>query len=897
MTSKDLSGIALIGMAGRFPGAPDLETFWENLKNGVESTTFFSDEQLLSGGVSREMLENPHYVKAKPLLEGVELFDASFFGFNPQEASTLDPQHRLFLECAWEALEQAGYAGSATNRSVGVFAGSNFNQYLLFHLLPRCDFTDILGSLQTLVFNDKDYLSTLLSYKFNLKGPSLNVQTACSTSLVAVHLACQSLLNYECDLSLAGAVNIRLPQESGYLYQEGGLASPEGRCKSFDAKANGMVFGNGLGVVVLKRLEEALEDGDTIHAVIRGSAVNNDGASKVGFTATSAEGQARVITEALAMANVSPEEIGYFESHGTGTPWGDSIEMSAMTDAFRAATEEKGFCALGSVKTNIGHLETASGMASLLKTVLALKHRALPPLLHFEKPHPDTDLENSPFFVNTHLLPWEPRLGKRIAGVSAFGIGGTNAHVVLEEAPPPSSERRTEGPSLWILSAKTPSALETMTDRLLEHWNRHPDLNPGDVAYTLQLGRSAFAHRRAFVFSDAEEAKQALSTRDPKRVFGGTSAPSPRPVVFLFSHLGKIAPRTTKGLYDTEEVFRDAINECRIAARELLGIDRMALFDAERERTGDEAASAELRVCELFSVEIALARLWQSKGITPALYSGIGWAKHAAACAEGKVELKTALSEALREAGAPSPNVDELIREVCAQPERLLLEIGAPQTLSPLFLKHPEFKKLQKRTLFSSLPAAGEPNAEAGFPLSTLGKLWTLGAPVDWERFHSKGKGRRLPLPSYPFERERYWIPAAPAHGSAEKSPKRVPLDEPLLDAKAEFKPKLPLRHARPPVKNAYRAPETAMERAVAEIWQELMGIDKIGVDDNFFELGGNSLTAVRILGKLKEISTCPLSVKQLVEHPTIAGIATCLETAALPSFTPELQTAKGISL
>ncbi|HEV2845117.1 MAG TPA: polyketide synthase, partial [Thermoanaerobaculia bacterium] len=424
-------GIAIVGMAGRFPGARRLDQFWRNLRDGVEAIHDLTGEDLASAGVPPGLAALPGYVRRSPCLEEIELFDADFFGINPGEAEVLDPQHRLFLECAWEALEDAGYDAPRFPGWIGVYAGVAQSGYLLSNLRAG-EAQDPLRSLQIQLATDKDHLATRVSYKLDLKGPSLTVQTACSSSLVAVDLARQSLLAYGCDMALAGGVTVAVPHRAGYLYQEGGILSPDGRCRAFDERAAGTLFGSGVGIVVLKRLRDALADGDSIRAVIKGSAVNNDGALKVGYTAPGVEGQAAVIAMAQGVAGVHPETIAYVEAHGTGTPLGDQIEIEALTQAFRAGTARRGFCAIGSVKASIGHLETAAGVAGLIKTVLALEHAEIPPSLNCERPNPGIDFTASPFYVNTSLRPWTAGPGPRRAGVSSFGMGGTNAHVVLE---------------------------------------------------------------------------------------------------------------------------------------------------------------------------------------------------------------------------------------------------------------------------------------------------------------------------------------------------------------------------------------------------------------------------------------------------------------------------------
>lgn len=543
-TDNALEGIAIVGLAGRFPGAKNVEEFWQNLKNGIESISLFSEQELQASGIDPKLIDNPNYIKAKGILEDIELFDAAFFGFSAKEAAITDPQQRLFLECAIEALENAGYNPETYTGAIGVYAGMGMSSYLFNNLSGNEELTNSDSAYQLLIANDKDFLPTRVSYKLNLKGPSINIQTACSTSLVATCMACQSLLNYQCDMALAGGVSISLPQKTGYLYQEGMILSPDGHCRAFDAQARGTVVGNGLGIVVLKRLEEAIADGDTIHAIIKGFAINNDGCLKVGYTAPSVEGQAEVIVQALAMADVNPETITYIEAHGTGTPLGDPIEIAALTKAFRASTQKKGFCAIGSVKTNIGHLDSAAGIAGLIKTVQALKHHFLPPSLHFQTPNPQIDFANSPFYVNTKLTEWQTNGSPRRAGVSSFGIGGTNAHIVLEEAPPTSWQEGTKAQNqgrsyqLLVLSAKSTPALDTATSNLLAHLKQHPQLNLADVAYTLAVGRKAFNHRRIVVCSDREDAVAALSHLDAGRVLTHSQSSKQRPIVFMFSGQG-----------------------------------------------------------------------------------------------------------------------------------------------------------------------------------------------------------------------------------------------------------------------------------------------------------------------------------------------------------------------
>ncbi|HVR96680.1 MAG TPA: type I polyketide synthase, partial [Thermoanaerobaculia bacterium] len=546
-----VEAVAVIGMAGRFPGARDLGEFWRNLRDGIDSLQTFTAEEMLAAGTRPETIAAPNFVGAGQLLDDVDLFDAGFFGFAPREAELLDPQHRLFLECCWQALEQAGYAVEGFDGWIGVYGGVSLSSYLLHNLASHPEIVAQVGDFQTILSTDRDYLTTRVSYKLNLKGPSVNVQTACSTSLAAVHFACQALLAYQTTIALAGGVRVTFPRKTGYLHQKGGIVSPDGRCRAFDADAAGAFFGEGVGVVALKRLSEALADGDTIHAVIRGTAMNNDGSGKVGYTAPSVEGQAEVISFAQSIAGVDPDSVQYVETHGSATPLGDPIEVTALTQAFRARTDRRGFCALGSVKTNVGHLEAAAGVAGLLKTVLALENKVIPPSLHFETPNPSIDFDSSPFYVITEARDWPAGEGPRRAGVSSFGMGGTNVHAVLEEAPEPELAAPSRPWQLLVLSARSEAALDAATANLAGHLeDRDHDLaDIADVAYTLQVGRRAFTHRRILVCKDRDDALAALRSGDPRRLLSASPETARRPVVWMCSGLGEHYPGMGAGLY------------------------------------------------------------------------------------------------------------------------------------------------------------------------------------------------------------------------------------------------------------------------------------------------------------------------------------------------------------
>ncbi|WP_437811934.1 type I polyketide synthase [Sorangium sp. So ce1078] len=637
--------IAIIGMAGRFPGARDVATFWQNLCAGVESVSILTDEELLAAGVDPALIARPEYVRARAVLDDIEMFDAELFGFTPREAAALDPQHRLFLECAWEAFENAGIDPERAGGPVGVYAGSSLSGYLA-HLFPDGPRLQSAADIAALLALDKDFLTTRVSYKLNLEGPSVAVQTACSTSLVAVHLACQALLGGECDLALAGGASVSVPQKSGYLYQEGAIASPDGHCRAFDAGARGTVGGSGVGVVLLKRLDDAIADRDAIVAVIKGSAINNDGRAKVGYTAPRIDGQARAIRAAHAAAGVDADSITYVEAHGTGTPLGDPIEIAALTQTFRAATDRKGFCAIGSVKTNVGHLDAAAGVTGLIKAALAVAHGRIPPSLHFRAPNPALELENSPFRVATELTAWAPADGPRRAGVSSFGLGGTNAHVVLEEAPPPPEADPARPCELLVLSARSSASLERLTDALAEHLETRADLELGDVVYTQQLGRRAFGHRRAVVCRSREEAARALRDRSDAVRTSGPAA-GPRPVAFLFPGQGTQRPDMGRDLYETEPVFRAEVDACASLLKRHLGADLRTLLlpaPADREEAARRLDRTSMTQPALFVVEYALARLWMTWGVTPDAMLGHSVGEYVAACLAGCLSLDDALS-------------------------------------------------------------------------------------------------------------------------------------------------------------------------------------------------------------------------------------------------------------
>jgi len=643
-TSDQPRDIAVIGVVGRFPGADDLGAFWRNLREGRDSISFITTEELIAAGVEPELVADPNYVPANGMLSDIMHFDAGFFGITPAEAEVMDPQHRIFLESAWHVLEHAGYGGGVGDQAVGVFASCSHPRYLIFNLLPHLYAQSPHSIYQVLLGNDRDYLTTRASYLLNLRGPSINVQTACSSSLVAVHMACQSLLSGESDMAMAGGVAIKVPQKSGYLYSEGMIVSPDGHCRAFDARANGTTWGSGIGVVLLKRLEQALADGDTVYAVIKGTAINNDGSLKVGFTAPGVDGQSQVIIDALASAGIDPASITYVEAHGTGTPMGDPAEVAALTRAFGGSRNGQPHCALGSVKSNIGHLDTAAGITGLIKTILALRHREIPPSIHFDTPNPQIDFQNSPFFVNDRLRDWPSNGQPRRAGVSSFGLGGTNAHLIVEEAPAEETPSPSRDAHVIVFSARTEDALEQMRSNLIEFFRAGADISIADAAYTQAVGRAQLPHRAAFVCRDSADAAAALV--HPHRLHRGTTPPTVPDVVFMFPGQGAQYAGMGRELYRDETVYRTAIDHCADLLKVDLGIDlRAALYP-----DGTDHESASLRLNEtwltqpaLFATEYALAQLWMSWGIRPGAMIGHSIGEYVAACLANVFDLTTAL--------------------------------------------------------------------------------------------------------------------------------------------------------------------------------------------------------------------------------------------------------------
>lgn len=648
LTEQYQDQIAVIAMAGRFPGANTVEQFWQNLHQGIESVKFFNQQELLASGVDPALLENPNFVGAEGVLEGVELFDAEFFGFSPREAELLDPQHRIFLEVIWELLERAGYGGGEQGQVIGVYSGAGASSYLSRNLLSHQDYVRDVGTFKVSLATGQDFVSTRASYKLGLTGPSINVNTLCSSSAVAVHYAREALLAYQCDIAVAGGVTISNSREDALFYQEGGIGSFDGHCRAFDARAAGTVAGNGIALVALKRMEDALADGDQILGVLKGSAINNDGGDKASYTAPSPEGQARCITEALEVAGVDAGTISYVEAHGTGTNLGDPIEISGLTRAYRRYTEKNRYCGVGSVKTNIGHLVSAGGVASMIKTVLAMQHRTLPASLNFDSPNPKIDFNNSPFYVVDKSQPWLPVGGDLLrAGISSFGIGGTNAHLIVEEAPQLPNSDQGRSHQLILLSAKTATALEKMKQNLRQYLQQQPAINLADLACTLQLGRRHFEYKFAAVASSVAELEQKLAGVEHRFTLQTVQKASQRELCFMFPGQGSQYIGMARALYQTEAVFRDAVDHCLSIVQPMLADDlHHMLYPSDGQEQRAEALLRQTRYAQpaLFITSYALVQLLAQWQIKPDRMIGHSIGEYVAACIAGVFTLQDALA-------------------------------------------------------------------------------------------------------------------------------------------------------------------------------------------------------------------------------------------------------------
>lgn len=991
--------IAIVGMAGRFPGAISIAEFWKNVREGRESVTFFKDEEVPGAPPPGSDLK---FIKARGVLERCEWFDATLFGMTPREAELTDPQHRVFLESAWEALEHAGCDPSRFAGAIGVFAAASMNTYLLHNALKdRAAAEEFVRAFQvsgyqTLMGNDKDYVATRVAYKLNLRGPSMTVQTACSSSLVAICQACESLRTGMSDLALAGGVSISFPQERGYVYVDGSIASSDGHCRPFDASAAGTVFGSGAAVVALKRLSDAQADGDTIYAVIKGWALNNDGARKAGFMAPSAEGQSEVIRQALDRSGVDPRTIGFVETHGTGTPIGDPIEIAGLTRAFRRETADSGYCALGSVKANIGHLESAAGVTGLIKTALSLYHHQIPPLLHFKQPNPLLDLPATPFYGPRELTAWPVGDAPRRAGVSSFGVGGTNAHVILEEAPLASGESAARSHYFLPLSARTDSALSAAAENLAVFLEQHPATQISNVAYTLDVGRQRMAKRGFVVAQNGKEAIAALRSRALFRKGEPLSgAPS---VVFLFPGQGSQHIEMGRDLYEKEAVFRERFDACAAVLRAEMDIDLKGLLFPPAERAGENdkqlTQTQNAQPC-IFAIEYALAHWWMSLGVTPAAMIGHSSGEFVPACLAGVFSMEDALrllirrgqlmqqqpkgrmlavrlsgeevqsllppelsiagynaplltvvsgpSEAIaafetmleargigakalqtshafhsamvdpaldpfrevvkktkrnpasgpflstRTGGWISPEAiadaeywvrqvrdpvrfSAAVREAMKLPNVVFLEVGPSQALTTLAAQHDEAEI--PVIAIPSMRRAKEDSDDYAVLLHAVGRLWCAGVGMDTAKLYESPLPCRIALPTYPFERKRFWIEPPSAS------------DAPAPSAAVELESAASVSDAGGAANAEQNRPSDDVLGEILDILQDLSGIDRANIEPTrpFLEMGFDSLFLTQVSLAFQRRFLVKLTLRQMLEELSSPAAISAYIAAHLPA-------------
>ncbi|WLW50150.1 type I polyketide synthase [Streptomyces sp. YU58] len=853
--TQEPDGIAVIGMAGRFPMARTVAEFWRNLREGRECLETLDDAELRRQGVPDEVLSDPMYMRRAGTLDGIEEFDAEFFGFPPSLAATMDPQLRLLLECSWHALEDAACDPARVDGAVGVFVSGSACNYYPYHVLSRHDPRKLLGagssSAQMSLWsaNDVNFYATRIAHAFDLHGPALSVQTACSSALTAVHLACQSLLCGESDVALAGGMSVKVPHRVGYLRDLDSVMSPDGHCRPFDAKAGGTVFTSGGGVVVLKRLGDAVADGDDIRAVIRGSAVNNDGALKMGYTAPSVEMQAAVIREALAVAGVEPREVGYVEAHGTGTALGDPVEVAALRRAFGDDQAEP-WCGLGSVKGNVGHCETAAGVVGLIKTVLCLQHRTLVPTLHFTDPNPELELAGSAFRIQDRLTEWSGER-PRLAGVTSLGAGGTNVHVVLEEAPEHETPAARPGPQVLVLSARTERALAESGERLAAHLGEHPGTDLADLALTLAAGRQAFRYRRSVVVRDWEQAAAALA--DAGAPVSDSGVPGEDPVVLMLFSGSADEPAPT-GLYESDPAFAEHFDRCA----ELFGEHFGTGFADALRKDDDPSARPETSEARSFCVQYALARALEAWGVTPAAVGGGGVGTYVAAHLAQVMSLDDAVRlAARRDPESCTPTAPQLPL-LCAASGRWLTESEAldPAGWAGRGDEPVHWEKAvaaaQAEGHYLIVSAGPEPLPSSAVAVrrgsrdpqafrAALGELWARGVPVDWAPMASGH--HRIPLPGYPFQRSRHWLDSA-----------YVDAPRDVVAAEAE-------------------APAGSTEQVLSRLWSEVLGIDSLSPDDDFFLLGGDSVMAAQVAGRARS-SGLRFNPRMMFRHPTLQQLA-----------------------
>lgn len=882
MTGQDEAGagngysgleIAIVGLACRYPGADSPKAFWDNLLAGRESVSFPSDEALILAGCDVEELLRPDFVRSSGALAEPFAFDSGFFRVADAEADVMDPQHRLFLTCCWEALEDAGYPPDGTTVPVGVFAGAMANTYHGHYVFPNRERIAWLGAPLIALSNQATYLPNRVSYKLNLTGPSLSVNTACSTSLVAVHVACKALLAGECDMALAGAAAISFPHGMGFrtFGETAGAVSSDGHCRPFDQAAGGMVPGAGVGVALLKRLEDAIADRDHVYAVIRGTAVNNDGHHKVGFLAPSFTGQREVILQAMAAAEIDSTDLNFVEAHGTATPLGDPIEVQALAEALDRPDRQA--CALVSTKANIGHSQEAAGLAGLIKSAFALQQRQLPPQINFTAPGAELHLDKTPFFVPTTTHRWPRSAGTLRAGISSFGLGGTNAHAVLE-SPPMLAEAPSGLPvALYPVSARTAPQLASALRRLADHLVGLPPQRLADAAYTLQVGRKGFPFRRTIVARPAEAAERLRRAASAVAIDGGVPAASAAPVALVVPASLRMSPGLLCRLLGADPHVRDVWNSALEAAAPATRLEATAWLDGQDARVpaGVETAAG-----------YALGRRWQGWGLTPDLIAGFGAGRWAAAALAHAVPLRAAMAGACTPGDALAPRYPLLLGGgIETSAESVLHGLSGPDAAaSPDAIRMlREHAAVRICVDGGAIPGAAGATLEAGrgdddlleHLLALLGRAWEGGAAIDWAALSKGDTHYRLPLPTYPFEPRRHVLKRPPARSQPVPAVAKAPRPSPATEAAQGDAEVREILHMR-----------------IGGLWSEILGADQIDGQSNFIALGGDSLHVFRLAGALREMFEIHLEIRALFEASTLGEQVLLVEQALLARIEDE---------
>lgn len=889
--------IAIIGISGRFPQANSIDELWKKIRNGEECIIHYKEEELRAEGISEYLLQQKNYIKSKGDISDIDMFDSSFFNINPKEAELMDPQHRMLLECAWSTLEHAGYNPLQYPGDIGVYAGKSMSTYLFLNLYPHIKHVLAAGNLQAAIGNDKDSITTTISYHLDLRGPSITTQSSSSTSLVSVCMAAQSLLTYQCDMALAGGITAGPPQKSGYLYDIGGIMSADGHNKSFDKASTGFVPGSGYGLVLLKRLEDAIEDHDHIWAIISGYSVNNDGINKVSYTAPSVKSQVHLVNEAQIMAKITPDEISYVEMHGTGTRLGDPIEMRGLTQAFNLSTKKKQYCPVGSIKSNIGHLDSAAGIAGLIKTVLSLYYKEIVPSINCQEENPEMDIENTPFYINKTLQHWAGIDGKRYAGVTSLGMGGTNAHIILRDSNIRVETNITKNKKLMLISAKTEYSLKHNLNNIKKYLEENKQEKNEDICYTLSVGREHFAYRKAFVFTNRTDLLEQFNSISISQT---PLCSCKRSLIIVLPSADKSYLKQGTELYFVDKQFCNYYNKCATLFSEHIPKfpDVRNIFKMKDKEIESLYSNDSIIRIHTFSFQYALVSSLVIRGIKPTTIIGHKIGFWVGSVISGLMTLEQAVNLIISaETNMFSDFYDKIntsVNDVALEYQKdisLISTIQSGTTNEKLYNSYKaEMQENNQIDLINEYVVTNNYNlflfcegneSKDDFPsvlrhiitntqpekdlyISTIDitdvayiakKVWQLGVPIDWMNYYSLEKRKRVPLPTYAFDRKSYWI-------------------QPLDPVQTEIKTNKRVEYNRPDLPKQYIKPETDIEKSIVKIWEELLGVHPIGIEDNFFDLNGHSLLGTQIMSRITQLYLIEIPLDILFEKATVKELA-----------------------